>query len=145
VVFAGINRPPGGAVEGCLLTAMEAAELDLRAAELVTLSACETGRGRAAGGEGVLGLQRAFLVAGAGAVVASQWRVPDDPTQVLMREFYGRLWGKDLVSRAEALRQAQVYMIERWQRPRSGTEPKGGKGPTPPFFWAAFTLAGDWR
>jgi CHAT domain-containing protein len=149
VVFAGINRPPGGAVEGCLLVALEAEELDLRAAELVTLSACDTGSGRTAGGEGVLGLQRAFLVAGARAVLASQWRVPDRPTQALMQEFYKRLWGKDLVSKAEALRQAQALMIERWDGPsgtfRSGTKAKGEEGPLSPYLWAAFTLAGDWR
>src|SRR5262249_38142249 len=80
VVFAGINKALGKEVEGCLLTALEAAELNLRACELVTLSACETGRGRVAGGEGVLGLQRAFDVAGARSVLASQWNVPEAPT-----------------------------------------------------------------
>jgi CHAT domain-containing protein len=145
VVFAGVNRPPGGAVEGCLLTALEAAELDLRGAELVTLSACDTGRGRTAGGEGVVGLQRAFLVGGARAVVATQWKVKDDAAHALMREFYQRLWTGKPLGKAEALRQAQLWMIEKWDGDRGSTEPKDEGGPLPPHFWAAFTLAGDWR
>ena len=85
----------------------------------------------------MLGLQRAFQVAGARSVVASQWRVPDEATRALMREFYKRLWGKDLVSKAEALRQAQVLMIEKWDAPsgdfRGTTEPKDDGGPLPPL------------
>jgi CHAT domain-containing protein len=154
VVFAGINGPPGGAVEGCLLTALEAADLNLRGAELVTLSACDTGGGRTAGGEGVLGLQRAFHVAGARTVVATQWGILDMPTHVLIREFYKRLWGKNQVSKADALRQAQLRMIQDWEEQRGqfsafkyrgGVVPKRDGGPLPPYFWAAFTLSGDWR
>jgi CHAT domain-containing protein len=66
-----------------------------------------------------------------------------------MREFYKRVWGKGQVSKAEALRQAQVLMIERWDLPRADfrgpTEPRDAGGPVPPYFWAAFTLSGDWR
>jgi CHAT domain-containing protein len=71
-----------------ILTALEVAELDLSRAELVTLSGCETGLGREAGGEGLLGLQRAFQVAGARTVVASLWKVSDEATQQLMSDFY---------------------------------------------------------
>ena len=145
VVFAGVNRPPGGAVEGCLLTALEATELDLRRAELVILSACQTGEGRTAGGEGVVGLQRAFQVAGARTVVASQWKAPDAATRDLMSEFYKRLWDHEPLGKARALQEAQRWMIAKWEGDRGRTEPKEDGGPLPPFFWAAFTLSGDWR
>ena len=104
VVFAGINvpdRPP----EQAISTALEAAELDLRRTELLVFSACSTGRGRVAGGEGVLGLQRALQLAGVRSVAASLWQVPDEETHQLMREFYRRVWSKSPVSKAEALRQ----------------------------------------
>jgi tetratricopeptide (TPR) repeat protein/CHAT domain-containing protein len=145
VVFAGVNRPPGGAVEGCLLTALEAAELDLRDAELVTLSACQSGVGLVAVGEGVVGLQRAFQVAGARTVLASQWRAPDEASHALMREFYARLWSKTPLGGARALREAQLWMIAEWRGDRGPTEPKDDDGPLRPYFWAAFTLSGDWR
>jgi CHAT domain-containing protein len=145
VLFAGINQPPDGALETCLLTALEVSELDLRGAELVTLSACQTGQGRTAGGEGVVGLQRAFQVGGARSVAASLWSASDAATQDLMSEFYKRLWAKDPVGKAEALRRAQLWMIGEWKGHRGGTEPEEAGGPLPPYFWAAFTLAGDWR
>jgi CHAT domain-containing protein/tetratricopeptide (TPR) repeat protein len=145
VVFAGVNRPPDGTLEDCLLTALEAAELDLRGVDLVTLSACDTGRGRTAGGEGVVGLQRAFQVGGARSVVASQWKVPDAPTQDLMSEFYKRLWDSKPLGKAKALQEAQLWMITEWKGNRGSTKPKDDGSPLPPYFWAAFTLSGDWR
>jgi CHAT domain-containing protein/tetratricopeptide (TPR) repeat protein len=143
LVFAGVNRtdrPP----EEAILTALEAAELNLDKVELVVLSACETGRGRVAGGEGVLGLQRAFQLAGAHSVVASLWKVRDEETHQLMREFYRRVWSKDPVSKAEALRQAQLWMLENW-KPRGTLERPAPQGPPSPYYWAAFVLSGDWR
>ncbi|MBY0233142.1 MAG: CHAT domain-containing protein, partial [Gemmataceae bacterium] len=89
------------------LTALEVAELDLSGMELAVLSACETGLGLEASGEGLLGLQRAFAVAGCRSVVASLWSVPDLDTSVLMGRFYDNLWRRGL-GRAEALRQAQL-------------------------------------
>ena len=108
LVLAGANR---GAVSDLaatltddgILTASEMASLDLRGADLVVLSACETGLGAVAGGEGVLGLQRALQVAGARTVVASLWRVRDAATEALMSEFYRNLWDRKL-STLEALR-----------------------------------------
>ena len=104
------------------------------------------GEGRTAGGEGVVGLQRAFQVAGARTVVASQWKAPDDATRDLMREFYKRLWDNEPLGKARALQEAQRWMIAKWERGSAvRTEPKDDGGPLPPFFWAAFTLSGDWR
>ncbi|HKI16874.1 MAG TPA: CHAT domain-containing tetratricopeptide repeat protein, partial [Isosphaeraceae bacterium] len=143
LVFAGVNRPDRRP-EGTILTALEAAELELGHVELVVLSACETGRGRVAGGEGVLGLQRAFQLAGARSAVASLWKVPDEETHQLMREFYRRVWSKNPVSKAEALRQAQLWMLENW-KPRGTLERHAPQGPPPPYYWAAFVLSGDWR
>jgi CHAT domain-containing protein len=128
-----------------ILRALVAAELVLGRVELVALSACDTGRGPVAGGEGVLGLLRAFQLAGARAVVVSLWKVPDEETHLLMREFYRRAWSEQLISRAEALRQAQLWMLEN-RKGRGGLErPDGPQGPLSPYYWAAFVLSGDWR
>ena len=143
LVFAGVNRSDRRPEE-TILTALEAAELELGQVELVVLSACNTGRGQVAGGEGVLGLQRAFQLAGARSVVASLWRVPDEETHQLMREFYRRVWSNKPVPRVEALRQAQLWMLENW-KPRRGLERLAPQGPPPPYVWAAFVLSGDWR
>ena len=142
VVFAGVNNPDKPR-EDAILTALEAGELDLGRTELVVLSACNTGLGKVAGGEGVLGLQRAFQVAGARTTVASLWQVPDKDTHELMREFYQRLWdSKKPMSRAEALRQAQLWMLDPVNR---GVNRPKDDGPLPPHYWAAFVLSGDWR
>jgi CHAT domain-containing protein len=100
-------------------------------ADLVTLSACRTGSGRQTNGEGVIGLSRAFLFAGAKSVLVTLWPVEDEGTAVFMREFYRGLLG-DKLSRPGALVAAQRYMRaqERWRDP---------------YYWAGFVLQGDWR
>jgi CHAT domain-containing protein len=144
LVLAGANRGP----EGGILTAREVAALDLGGVELATLSACETGLGATAGGEGLLGLQRAFQVAGARGVVASLWKVPDADTRRLMALFYENLWQKEL-GPVEALRQAQLALV----RDPGGRRGPGrgfevgeagrGVGRADPSGWAAWLLSGD--
>jgi CHAT domain-containing protein len=150
LALAGANRRPTplGHDDG-ILTALEVAELDLGRVDLAVLSACETGMGRVAGGEGLLGLQRAFQVAGAHSVLASLWSVGDEPTRTLMDRFYENLWGKGQPP-LEALRQAQLSMLrgELEVRTSEGRRGVGGvrreiRKRTPPFYWAAFVLSTD--
>ncbi len=113
-----------------LLQAWEIFEQVRIDAELVTLSACDTGLGKVLGGEGLLGLTRAFQYAGARSVFASLWSVSDESTGELMQRFYGYL--KAGQSKAEALRSAQLDLLR-------------GSRFTHPFHWAGFQLVGDWR
>lgn len=114
------------------LTAEEIATLDLRGTELVVLSACETGLGDVPTGEGVQGLRRAFLYAGARTLVTSLYKVPDDTTRPLMREFYSRLTaGADQLTALHEARLAEM------RRRRAST------GAAHPFFWGSFILVGN--
>ncbi len=136
------------------LTALEVAELDLSRCRLAVLSACETGLGVEASGEGLLGMQRAFQIAGARSVVASLWKVPDGATATLMERFYANLWRKGM-TKLEALREAQLFVLNHGRRhpevvrgltlPSGTTTMKPKDGRTPPFHWAAWALSGDWR
>ena len=137
LVLAGANRlgeekPGTTTVDDGWLTAGEIAALDLRGTELVVLSACETGLGDVRGGEGVYGLRRAFLYAGAQTLVTSLFPVPDEPTRELMGQFYRSL--KEGRGKLSALHEAQLALIR--QRRQSG-------GAAHPFFWASFVLVGD--
>lgn len=145
LVFAGANKPPSPGQSDGILTTLEVAELDLGKVDLVVLSACETGLGQVAAGEGILGLQRAFLVAGAKSVVASLWNVDGEATRKLMERFYEDHWQKKM-SRADALRQAQLAML-RGELIRGIVRAEEPSGPrqVSPFYWAAFVLSGDWR
>lgn len=159
VVLAGANRPPQldslglPLGEDGLLTAEEVVALDLRGTELVVLSACETGLGKVSGGEGVMGLTRAFHLAGARNVVASLWKVDDAATEALMVEFYKNLWQNKL-DKLEALRQAQLAMLARYDPKSEALRGKNAtgdlaapesQGRLPPFYWAAFLLSGAGR
>jgi CHAT domain-containing protein/Tfp pilus assembly protein PilF len=100
-------------------------------ADLVVLSACQTALGKDIKGEGLVGLTRGFMYAGAPRVVASYWRIDDRATADFMKRFYSAML-KDGLRPATALRAAQVSMSQdkRWQSPH---------------YWAAFTLQGEWR
>ncbi|MGH9333863.1 MAG: CHAT domain-containing protein [Vicinamibacteria bacterium] len=97
--------------------------------DLVVLSACETGLGKEVRGEGLIGLVRGFMYAGATAVIASSWKVDDRATAELMTELYRRLFAGEPA--AAALREAQVAL---WKSSRFHD----------PYYWAAFELQGDW-
>jgi CHAT domain-containing protein len=96
--------------DGGILTAEAIAGLPLHGVEIATLSACETGLGDVAGGEGVFGLQRAFHVAGTETVIASLWKIDNRATQHLMSVFYENLYRRGM-SRLGALRQAQLQVL----------------------------------
>jgi CHAT domain-containing protein/TPR repeat protein len=114
-----------------VLTAAEAASLDLAATELVVLSACETGLGHAPTLEGALGLRRAFSIAGAHTVILSHWKVPDEPTRLLMVDFYRQLL--EGLTTIEALRAAALALRG---DPRYSSHP---------FIWAGFACHGNPR
>jgi CHAT domain-containing protein len=121
LVLAGFNTwlrhgQPAPKAEDGLLTAEDVTGLDLLDTELVVLSACETGLGQVHVGEGVFGLRRAFVLAGAKTLVMSLWKVPDQQTQELMVDFYQRILASE--PRAEALRQAQWALKKRYPDPR---------------------------
>jgi CHAT domain-containing protein/tetratricopeptide (TPR) repeat protein len=145
LVLAGANVGGQEGKDDGILTALEVQALDLGGVELAVLSACETGLGESAAGEGVLGLQRAFQIAGARTTVASLWKVPDQATRGLMSEFYRRMW-EERKGKLEALREAQLWMLREGKG--RGVKVEGGEGEgmtLPPKYWAAFVLSGDWR
>jgi Uncharacterized protein conserved in bacteria len=100
-------------------------------ADLVVLSACQTALGKEIKGEGLIGLTRGFMYAGAARVSATLWKVDDQATAQLMKQFYGELLTRKRFRAAAALRAAQLQMMSQpqWKSP---------------YFWAAFTLQGEW-
>jgi CHAT domain-containing protein len=160
LVFAGANLPreadefgiPQG--DGGIMTAESIAGLPLRNLELAVLSACETGLGDVAGGEGVFGLQRAFHIAGTQIVVASLWKVDDQATAALMKLFYDQLWKKKK-SPLAALREAQLSIYRHPELIKTLTvrgvtleesvdneEDRGKQATAPTRLWAAFMVSG---
>lgn len=128
LALAGANSKRGG-VSGGILTALEASNLNLWGTKLVTLSACDTGIGNVKNGEGVYGLRRAFVLAGAETLVMSLWPVSDEITRERMTSYYAGL--KKGLGRGEALRQTQLAMLKRKDRVH-------------PFYWASFIQSGEW-
>jgi CHAT domain-containing protein len=131
LALAAVNRwlkgdvTPAEAEDG-LLTAEDVSGLDLLNTDLVVLSACETGLGEIYVGEGVFGLRRAFVLAGAKTLVMSLWKVPDQQTQELMEDLYGRILAGQ--GRVDALRDAQLALKIRYPDP---------------LYWGAFICQGD--
>ncbi|MFV2065993.1 MAG: tetratricopeptide repeat protein, partial [Pirellulales bacterium] len=164
LVLAGANLPPKtdefGLLqgEGGVLTGEVIAALPLGKMRLAVLSACETGIGEVAGGEGVFGLQRAFHIAGAQNVVASLWKVDDHATAALMRLFYHKLWTEKKTP-LQALRESQLAI---YRHPDQIKELSTSRGPNfnkvvklvdrqpteekpktaPTKLWASFVLSG---
>jgi CHAT domain-containing protein len=101
-------------------------------AELVVLSACQTGLGKEIKGEGLIGLTRGFMYAGTPRIVASLWKVDDRATSELMKRFYQEMLGPARLRPAAALRQAQlsIWKENHWRAP---------------YYWAAFILQGEWK
>lgn len=115
-----------------LLFAADVASFDLRGTSMVALSACQTGLGAVASGEGVYGLRRAFEVAGARTVVSTLWSIPDAPTVAITTALYAPTAG----SVSERLREGQLSVLETLRR----------RGvPDHPYTWGAFVCQGDWR
>jgi CHAT domain-containing protein len=121
-----LASPRVGSAEDGLLQAFEIEAMHTRA-QLVVLSACETGKGSARGSEGVMALDRAFLVAGAGAVVSSLWQVDDQATAALMSAFYRSLSRGRPADVALAEATGEVRAQPQWSEPR---------------YWSAFRLVG---
>jgi CHAT domain-containing protein len=128
LALAGANMPDGARGDG-ILTALEAASLDLWGTHLVTLSACDTGVGEVHNGEGVYGLRRAFMLAGAETLVMSLWPVGDAIARDTMVAYYARL--RTGAGRGDALRQAKLSILRRPAQRH-------------PYYWAGFIQSGDW-
>jgi CHAT domain-containing protein len=135
LALAGANRSSATTADDGLLTSAEIASLDLSATRWAVLSACGSGLGRLEDGEGMLGLRRAFVVAGVSTVVTSLGDVDDGLARRFMRELYAARFERRL-STVAALRSAQLALLRQLR----------AEGPsTHPALWGAFVASGDWR
>mgnify|MGYP001800745326 CR=1 FL=1 len=128
LALAGFNQRNSGTEDGAL-TALEASSLNLYGTKLVVLSACDTGVGVTSTGQGVYGLRRAFVTAGAESQLMSLWQVSDYGTSALMELYYQNL--KAGQGRSEALHNAQITLMNSGQYQN-------------PYYWASFIFSGDW-
>jgi CHAT domain-containing protein len=127
--LAGANARQGGDGDDGILTALEAAGLDLWGTDLVVLSACDTGVGEVRTGDGVYGLRRALVLAGSETQMMSLWPVSDAGTRDLMVAFYRTLYAGR--ARSDALRAVQLAMLATPRRSH-------------PYYWASFIQSGAW-
>jgi CHAT domain-containing protein len=130
-VFAAGNH----AGESSILTAQQIASMDLNGVDWAVLSACNTGNGELRDGEGVLGLERAFRVAGARSVVMSLWPVDDDLTRQFMHELYAQRLGLHASTAAAVWNAERKLLLARRAVGKS----------THPWYWAGFVGAGGWE
>jgi CHAT domain-containing protein len=135
LVFAGVKegnsgRDSQGNLQDGILTALEVSGLDLTGTQLVVMSACQSGLGSLATGEGVYGLRRAFTLAGVQTQVMSLWQVADRATQAFMVSYYQNLQAGQ--PRGDAIRATQLSFL-------NGTEYKH------PYYWSAFISSGNWQ
>jgi CHAT domain-containing protein/Tfp pilus assembly protein PilF len=130
LVLAGANNPENQNGDDGILTAFELGGLDLRGTKLVVLSACETGIGDVESGNGVYGLRRALVLAGAESLVMSLWKVDEKTTRDMMTAFYARLNAGEGTSKA--LRHVRLEMLR-------------SKRYAHPYFWASFIQSGNWK
>jgi CHAT domain-containing protein len=128
LALAGANQGKNGEEDG-ILTALEAAGLNLWGTQLVVLSACDTGVGEVRNGDGVYGLRRALILAGVESQIMSLWPVADTSTRDLMTGYYNALQQGE--GRNEALRRVQLQMLQNKDRQH-------------PFYWASFIQSGKW-
>ena len=126
LIFSDENNKISNNTNDGFLSAYEVFNLDLTGTELVVLSACETSLGTEKAGEGMVG-QRAFQLAGAKAVLASKWKIPDKQTQELMVEFYTN-WLEKKMTKHKALQLAQLTLSKKYPEP---------------YYWAAWVLYGE--
>lgn len=131
LVFAGANKSRAASI----LTAQQIASLDLSGVDWAVLSACNTGNGELRDGEGVLGLERAFRVAGARNVVMTLWPVDDDVTRQFMHELYAQRLGKHAGFSDAAWNASRVLLRQRRAAHQS----------THPWYWAGFVSSGAWK
>jgi CHAT domain-containing protein len=131
LALAGVNQRLGRADQGDdgVLTALEAASLDLWGTKLVVLSACDTGVGEVKNGEGIFGLRRALSLAGSETQVMSLWPVSDLGARDFMIEYYKALERGE--GRGDGLRRVQLETLKR-------------RGRRHPFYWASFIQSGEW-
>jgi CHAT domain-containing protein len=130
LVFAGANKSQAASI----LTAQQIASLDLSGVDWAVLSACNTGNGELRDGEGVLGLQRAFRVAGARNVVMTLWPVDDDITRRFMHELYAQSPGLHAAPSGAAWNASKILLRQRRAAHQS----------THPWYWAGFVSSGTW-
>jgi CHAT domain-containing protein len=129
------NQAPAGATEDGILMAEEVSGLDLEGTDWAVLSACDTGVGTVAIGEGVLGLRRAFQIAGVQTVIMSLWGADDEWSRHWMRALYAERLSNHLTT-ADAVRHASLSVLNERRREHLSSHP---------FFWAGFVAVGNWR